>query len=168
MTRLRILEFPDPRLHRPGKPVETIDDSIRQIVDNMFETMYAADGCGLAAPQVDIEKRIFIMDISPDRSEPFVFINPIITPLTEEVSDIAEGCLSVPGFFEPMNRPRRVSVQALDAGGQQFVREFEDLAAVCVQHEHDHLEGKLFVDQLTRLKQQRIKKKLQKNRRLQA
>ena len=168
MTKLRILEFPDRRLHRPGKPVDVVDDSIRTIVDDMFETMYAAEGCGLAAPQVDIEKRIFVMDVSGDQSDPLVFINPVITPLTDEMSDIAEGCLSVPGFLEKMHRPRRVSVEAMDASGRRFVLEFEDLAAICVQHEYDHLEGRLFVDQLTRLKQQRIKKKIEKNRRSQA
>ncbi|WP_281647337.1 peptide deformylase [Parendozoicomonas sp. Alg238-R29] len=168
MAKLDILEFPDPRLRKPGEKVEIVDEEIKQLIDDMFETMYAADGCGLAATQVDVQKRIFIMDFSEDREEAWTFINPEITPLTEEPSEFAEGCLSVPGFFENLDRPNRVKVKALDRDGKEFEHEFEGLPAVCIQHENDHLDGKLFVDALTKLKRDRIRKKLEKAQRLAA
>ena len=166
MEKLEILEFPDPCLRKPGKDVESVDDKLRATIDDMFETMYAADGCGLAATQVNIQKRLFIMDLSSEKEEPLVFINPEITALTEEPSEFGEGCLSVPGFYENLNRPNRIKVKALDRNGEEFEREFEGLAAVCVQHENDHLDGKLFVDYLTKFKRDRIRKKLEKNQRL--
>ena len=168
MAKLDILEFPDPRLRKVGEKVEKVDDEIRQLIDDMLETMYAADGCGLAATQVDVQKRIFIMDFSSEQNEPEIFINPVITPLTEEPSEFAEGCLSVPGFFENLDRPNRVMVKALDRDGNEFEKEYDGLPAVCVQHENDHLDGKLFVDQLTKLKRDRIRKKLEKAQRLAA
>ena len=168
MAKLEILEFPDPRLREAGEQVETVNDEIRGLVDDMFETMYAADGCGLAATQVNIQKRIFIMDLSAERDDPKVFINPVITPLTDEPSEFAEGCLSVPGFYENLDRPNRVSIKALNRDGEEFVEEFDGLAAVCVQHENDHLDGKLFVDELSKFKRDRIRKKLEKSQRLSA
>ena len=168
MAKLEILEFPDPRLRQPGVKVEQVDDALRAVIDDMFETMYAADGCGLAATQVNIQKRIFIMDLSAEKEEPLVFINPEITALTDEPSEFGEGCLSVPGFYENLDRPNRIKVKALDRNGEVFEREFEGLAAVCVQHENDHLDGKLFVDYISKFKRDRIRKKLEKNQRLSA
>ncbi|MCG8476337.1 MAG: peptide deformylase [Cytophagales bacterium] len=168
MAKLEILEFPDPRLREPGKTIEQVDDKLRALIDDMFETMYAADGCGLAATQVNIQKRLFIMDFSSDQEEPLVFINPEITPLTEEPSEFGEGCLSVPGFYENLNRPNRIKVKALNRDGEEFEAEFEGLPAVCIQHENDHLDGRLFVDYLSKFKRDRIRKKLEKNQRLAA
>ncbi len=166
MAKLEVLEFPDPRLRNVGEVIEHVDDEIKTLIVDMAETMYAEEGCGLAATQVDVAKRLFIMDFSEDKSGLEVFINPEITPLTEEPSEFAEGCLSVPGFFENLNRPNRVRVKALDRDGKPFEKEYEGLPAVCVQHETDHLDGKLFVDQLTKLKRDRIRKKLEKQHRL--
>ncbi len=166
MAKLDILEFPDPRLRKIGEKVEKIDGEIKKLIEDMAETMYAADGCGLAATQVDVQKRIFIMDFSQDQNELEVFINPELTPLCEEPSEFPEGCLSVPGFFENLHRPNRVLVKALGRDGNPFEKEYEGLLAVCVQHENDHLDGKLFVDQLTKLKRDRIRKKLEKEHRL--
>ena len=169
MAKLEILEFPDPRLRKPGEKVEDVNDEIRQLIDDMFETMYNAEGCGLAATQVNVQKRIFIMDFSEDKEDAWVFINPEITPLTEEPSEFSEGCLSVPGFFENLDRPNRVKVKALDRDGNAFEKEFEGLPAVCVQHENDHLDGKsCLLMQLTKLKRDRIRKKLEKAQRLAA
>ncbi len=139
-----------------------MDDGIRQLVDDMFETMYEAPGIGLAATQVNVHKRVVVMDLSEDRSEPRVFINPEIEPLTDEMDQYQEGCLSVPGFYENVDRPQRVKVKALDRDGQPYEFIAEGLLAVCIQHECDHLNGKLFVDYLSNLKRDRIKKKLEK------
>ncbi len=166
MAKLDILEFPNPRLHLPGLTVEQVDETIKTLIDDMFETMYDADGCGLAATQVDVQLRIFVMDFSSDKSEGEVFINPVITPLTEDPSEFSEGCLSVPGFFENMHRPNKVKVKALNRDGEVFEKEYEGIHAVCVQHEYDHLDGRLFVDNFTKLKRDRIRKKLEKNKRL--
>lgn len=166
MAKLEILEFPDPRLRKVAERVETVDDEIRTLINDMAETMYSAEGIGLAATQVNVHKRIFIMDFSEDKTGLEVFINPEFTPLCEETSEFAEGCLSVPGFFENLNRPNRVLVKALDRDGKPFEKEYEGLPSVCVQHETDHLDGKLFVDQLTKLKRDRIRKKLEKQHRL--
>lgn len=162
MAILNILEFPDSRLRTIAKPVAEVDDSIRQLVDDMFETMYEAPGIGLAASQVNVHKRVVVMDLSEDRSEPRVFINPEIEPLTDEMDQYQEGCLSVPGFYENVDRPQRVKVKALDRDGQPYEFIAEGLLAVCIQHECDHLNGKLFVDYLSNLKRDRIKKKLEK------
>ena len=166
MAKLEILEFPDPRLRKVAEKVEEVTAEIKQLIEDMAETMYAADGCGLAATQVDVQKRIFVMDFSSDQTGLEVFINPEITPLCEEPSEFAEGCLSVPGFFENLERPNRVMVKALDKDGKVFEKEYDGIHAVCVQHENDHLDGKLFVDQLTKLKRDRIRKKLEKQQRL--
>ncbi|TBU93270.1 peptide deformylase [Stutzerimonas kirkiae] len=168
MAILNILEFPDPRLRTIAKPVEVVDDGIRQLIDDMFETMYAAPGIGLAATQVNVHKRVVVMDLSEDKSEPQVFINPEFEYLTEEMGQYQEGCLSVPGFYENVDRPQKVRIRALDRDGQAFELLAEGLLAVCIQHECDHLNGKLFVDYLSTLKRDRIKKKLEKLHRQQA
>lgn len=162
MAILNILEFPDSRLRTIAKPVEVVDDEVRQLIDDMFETMYEAPGIGLAATQVNVHKRIVVMDLSEDRSEPLVFINPEFEALTDETDQYQEGCLSVPGFYENVDRPQRVKINALDRDGKPFEMIAEGLLAVCIQHECDHLNGKLFVDYLSNLKRDRIKKKLEK------
>lgn len=166
MALLDILEYPDERLRTIAKPVAEVNDDIRKIVDDMLETMYNAKGVGLAATQVDIHQRIVVMDFSDDNSEPLVLINPTFEPLSEELTDISEGCLSVPGVFELLDRPAEVRMTALDRDGNEYFMDFDGLAAVCVQHEIDHLNGKLFVDYLSKLKQDRIRKKMVKNKRL--
>ena len=162
MAKLEILEFPDPRLRTVAKPVEKVDDELRKLIDDMFETMYDAPGIGLAATQVNVHKRVIVMDLSDDKNEPRVFINPEITPLTQELAPYEEGCLSVPGFYEKVKRPARVKIKALDRDGNEVEIEADELLATCIQHEIDHLEGKLFVDYVSRLKRDRIKKKLEK------
>jgi peptide deformylase len=167
MALLNILEYPDERLRVKAKPVETVDDVIRALIDDMLETMYTAPGVGLAAPQVNVAKRLIVMDISEERNAPQVFINPeILAREGEEESE--EGCLSVPGIFEKVRRAARVKVRALDRDGKPFEMEADKLLAVCVQHEVDHLDGKLFVDYLSPLKRQRARKRLEKARREQA
>lgn len=168
MAILNILEFPDPRLRTIAKPVEVVDDAVRQLIDDMFETMYEAPGIGLAATQVNVHKRIVVMDLSEDKSEPRVFINPEFEPLTEDMDQYQEGCLSVPGFYENVDRPQKVRIKALDRDGNPFEEVAEGLLAVCIQHECDHLNGKLFVDYLSTLKRDRIRKKLEKQHRQQA
>ncbi|WP_020208557.1 peptide deformylase [Gilvimarinus chinensis] len=168
MALLEILEFPDPRLRTIAKPVETVDDSIRELIDNMFETMYAAPGIGLAATQVNVHRRIVVMDLSEDQSEPRVFINPEVTVLGDDEAPYDEGCLSVPGFYESVDRPTHIRVEALDRDGNPFTLEPDGLLAVCIQHELDHLNGKLFVDYLSQMKRQRIRKKLEKLHRARA
>lgn len=164
MSTLEILTFPDPRLRNHARPVEVVDDAIRRIVDDMFETMYAAPGIGLAAVQVGIAKRIVVIDVSEEHDSPLCLINPEI--LTREgVEEMEEGCLSVPGFYEPVTRAERVRVRALDRDGHPFELETDGLLAVCIQHEIDHLDGKLFVDYVSSLKRQRIRKKLEKEAR---
>ena len=165
MAILKILEYPDPRLRTLAEPVDEVTGEIRQLVDDMFETMYDAPGIGLAATQVDVHKRVVVMDLSEDKNEPRVFINPELETLTEDADLYQEGCLSVPGFFEDVERPLRVRVKALDRDGKPFELEAEGLLAVCIQHECDHLNGKLFVDYLSRLKRDRIRKKLEKQHR---
>ena len=162
MALLEILEFPDPRLRTVAKPVQQVDDATRQLIDNMFETMYEAPGVGLAATQVNVHLRIVVIDVSEDQSQPLVFINPEITVLDEILCDYDEGCLSVPGFYETVTRPEHIRVTALDREGQPFEIEPEGLLAVCIQHEVDHLNGKLFVDHISNLKRDRIRKKLEK------
>jgi peptide deformylase len=162
MTILTILEFPDPRLRTIAKPVLNVDDSVRQLVRDMFETMYEAPGVGLAAPQVNVHKRLVVIDVSEDKSQPLVFINPEITLLSDQLSEYDEGCLSVPGFYETVVRPESISVTALDQYGKSFTMTPSGLLAVCIQHELDHLNGKLFVDHISLLKRNRIRKKLEK------
>jgi peptide deformylase len=168
MAILNILEFPDPRLRTIAKPVDVVDDGIRQLIDDMFETMYDAPGIGLAATQINVHKRIVVMDLSEDKTEPRVFINPEFEFLTDEMEQYQEGCLSVPGFYENVDRPQKVKIKALDRDGQAYELIAEGLLAVCIQHECDHLNGKLFVDYLSNLKRDRIKKKLEKLHRQQA
>ena len=168
MAKLEILEFPDPRLRTVAKPVEKVNDELRKLIDDMFETMYACPGIGLAATQVNVHQRLIVMDLSEDQSQPRVFINPEITPLTDELAPYEEGCLSVPGFYEKVQRPARVRIKALDRDGNAFEEEADELLATCIQHEIDHLDGKLFVDYVSRLKRDRIKKKLEKLHRQQA
>jgi len=168
MALLPILEFPDPRLRTVAQPVAQVDDRVRKIVDDMFETMYAAPGIGLAATQVDVHERIITIDVSEDKSEPLVFINPEITVLEGQPESMQEGCLSVPGFYEDVTRIEHCLVKALDRDGKPFEMECRGLLAVCIQHEEDHLEGKLMVDYLSPLKRKRIKEKLDKKHKLEA
>ena len=167
MTKLRILEFPDPRLRKKAVPVDIVDDTVRQLIDDMFETMYEAPGIGLAATQVDVHRRVLVADVSAEKDEPHVLINPQI--LEKDGATVTEeGCLSVPGYFEEVERAEHIKVRYLDRDGDQQENEFEGLFAVCVQHEIDHLEGKLFVDYLSEIKRQRIRKRLDKDRRQQS
>lgn len=167
MAKLTILEFPDPRLRTKASPVAVVDDTMRALIGDMFETMYAAPGIGLAATQVDVHKRLLITDISADKSQPHVLINPeILEKDGVMVSD--EGCLSVPGYYEEVERALHIRVRFLDRQGDEQEMEAEGLLAVCIQHEMDHLEGKLFVDYLSEAKRQRIRKKLVKERRYQS
>ena len=168
MALLNILEFPDPRLRTVATPVAVVDDSIRQLIDDLLETMYDAPGIGLAATQVNVHKRILVMDVSEEHDQPRAFINPEITVLDETLGQYDEGCLSVPGFYEEVQRPRRIRVAAIDRDGEAFEEELDGLAAICLQHEVDHLDGKLFVDYISPLKRQRIRRKLEKAHRLRA
>lgn len=166
MALLPILNFPDPRLRTKAKPVEVVDDQIRTLAADMLETMYAAPGIGLAASQVDRHIELIVMDLSEEKNQPMVFINPKITPLTEDTQPYEEGCLSVPQIFDKVERPARVKIEALDLDGKPFTLEADGLLAVCIQHEMDHLDGKLFVDYLSPLKRQRIREKLAKAERI--
>jgi peptide deformylase len=161
MAILNILEYPDPRLRTVAKPVARVDDAVRRLIDDMFETMYDAPGIGLAASQVDVHQRIIVVDISENRDQPHAFINPAITTFGDLIES-QEGCLSVPGFYEPVYRAERIRVHALDPSGQPFELDADGLLAICIQHECDHLEGKLFVDYLSNLKRTRIRRKLEK------
>ena len=162
MALLNILEFPDPRLRTQAAPVDQVDSRIQTLIDDMFETMYAAPGIGLAASQVDVHERVIVMDLTEDRSDPRVFINPEVTVIDDDLGAYDEGCLSVPGFYETVERPKVIEVSALDQEGQRFTERLEGLMAICLQHEIDHLEGKLFVDYLSPLKRKRIRSKLVK------
>lgn len=163
MALRTILEFPDPRLRTRAQPVTRFDAQLGQLIDEMFESMYAAPGIGLAATQVDVHQRVIVMDVSKERNEPLVFINPQILA-REGVAETEEGCLSVPGIFDEVQRAAKVRVRAQDRTGEPFERDYDDVLAVCVQHEMDHLEGRLFIDYLSDLKRQRIRKKLEKER----
>lgn len=162
MAKLDVLEFPDPRLRTVARSVTVVDDALRQLIDDMFETMYAAPGIGLAATQVNVHKRLLVLDVSDNGDEPMVFVNPQITALGSDTKLYEEGCLSVPGFNEQVERPDRIQVKALDRDGQPFEITADGLLSVCIQHEIDHLDGKLFVDYVSRLKRERIRKKLEK------
>ena len=164
MALLTILEYPDPRLRTRAVAVTNFDAALSRLIDDMFETMYAAPGIGLAASQVNVHQRLIVMDLSENRDQPLVFINPEI--LERSGGGITEeGCLSVPNIFDKVERAQQVRVRAQDRDGKRFEREYEGLVAVCLQHEMDHLEGKLFVDYLSDLKRERIRKKLEKERR---
>jgi peptide deformylase len=168
MALRQILEFPDPRLRTIAKPVATVDDGIRTLVDDMFETMYEAQGIGLAATQVDVHLRVIVIDLQDDEHAPLVMINPEYEVLTQQIDEMQEGCLSVPGFYEVVKRPEHVLLKALDRDGSAYELEATGLLAVCIQHECDHLNGKLFVDHLSNLKRSRIRSKITKQKRVEA
>jgi len=167
MSLRTILEFPDPRLRARALPVTRFDAELGQLIDDMFETMYAAPGIGLAAPQVDVQLRLLVIDLSEERNQPLVLINPEILS-REGVAVTEEGCLSLPGIFDEVQRAAKIRVRAQDRNGEAFERDYEGTLAVCVQHEMDHIDGKLFVDYLSDLKRERIRKKLEKERKTRA
>jgi len=162
MAFLHILRYPDPRLHKVAKPVERVDEEVRRLVRDMAETMYAAPGVGLAATQVDVHRRIIVIDTSDTRDQLLVLINPQLVWRSPETQECEEGCLSVPGVYETVRRAAKVTVGALDANGIAFERAAEGMLAVCIQHEMDHLEGKVFVEYLSRLKRARIRTRMEK------
>ena len=159
MARLEILHHPDPRLRHVAAPIEAVDGTVRQLVDDLLETMYSARGIGLAAVQVGIARRVIVVDVSPDRNTPLCLVNPRIVEFDEERADFEEGCLSVPGVYETVPRSSRVLVEALDRDGNAVSLNADGTLGACLQHEIDHLDGRLFVDYLSRLKQQRIRKR---------
>jgi peptide deformylase len=161
---LDILVYPDPRLRTVAKPVNAVDDNVKQLVKDMTETMYAANGIGLAATQVDVHQQVIVIDVSDDRDQPMVLINPQIIERDGE-QEYDEGCLSVPEYYAPVKRAERIKISALDAEGEIFELEADGLLAVCIQHEMDHLKGRVFVDYLSRLKQERVRKKIVKRQR---
>jgi len=165
MALLNILKFPDPRLRKKARPIKKIDANVKKLAADMLETMYAAPGIGLAATQVDIQQRLVVMDLSEEKDQPRIFINPEVEVVGDNITYTEEGCLSVPGFFELVKRPDQVIIHALDLDGNTQQIEADELLAVCIQHEIDHLNGKLFVDYLTPLKRNRIRKKLEKQQR---
>jgi peptide deformylase len=165
MAQLNILNYPDPRLHKVAREVGQVDARIRQLVADMLETMHAADGVGLAATQVDVHERVIVIDVSPQRDQPLVLINPQIVWRSDEMVFAEEGCLSVPAIYDEVQRHARVKVSALDREGKNFEIEAAELLAVCVQHEMDHLLGKVFVEYLSPLKRNRIRTKLLKRQR---
>lgn len=163
MSKLKILEYPDPRLRTKAEPIETVDDELRTLAEDMLETMYGAPGIGLAATQVNVHRRMLVADVSDDQSEPVILINPEIVA-RDGVKVHEEGCLSVPGIYEKVERPDTIRVRYWDLEGNTEEMDADGLLAVCIQHEMDHLEGKLFVDYLSELKRQRVRKKLEKER----
>jgi peptide deformylase len=165
MAQLNILRYPDPRLHTVARPVVEVDERITRLVDDMIETMYSSEGIGLAATQVDVHERVIVMDVSDSRDKALVLINPEITWRSEDMVMVEEGCLSVPAIYDSVQRHARVNVRALDRHGEPFEMEAAELLAVCVQHEMDHLLGKVFVDYLSMLKRSRIRSKLLKRQR---
>ena len=167
MAKLEILEFPDPRLRTKAKPVTIFDENLHKLTQDMLETMYDAPGIGLAATQVNVHERVVVIDVSEDKSQPLVLINPTFEKVAGE-QDYDEGCLSVPGFYETITRAEKIRLTAQDTKGEEFQLECEGLLSVCIQHELDHLEGKLFVDYLTPFKRKRIRQKLEKLHRQQA
>jgi peptide deformylase len=163
MARRTILEYPDPRLRTRAQPVVRFDGPLGTLIDDMLETMYAAPGIGLAATQVDVHLRVIVIDLSKEHNEPLILVNPEILAREGEASS-EEGCLSVPGIFDEVKRAAKIRLRAQDRNGERFERDVDDILAVCIQHEIDHLDGKLFVDYLSDLKRQRIRKKLEKER----
>ena len=168
MAIRKILEFPDPRLRTRAASVEVVDERIQTLIDDMFETMYDANGIGLAASQIDVHEQVIVIDLSSDRSTPRVFVNPKVEIIDETLEGFEEGCLSVPGFNESVERPKAIRVNALDRDGRSIEEALTGLLAVCLQHEMDHLQGKLFVDYLSPLKRQRIRQRLEKEQRRRA
>lgn len=168
MALRQILEFPDLRLRKVAKPVADVDDTIRKLIDDMFETMYEAQGIGLAATQIDVHLRVVVIDLQNEINEPLIMINPEFEVLTQEIDEMQEGCLSVPGIYEVVKRPEHICLRALNSDGNTFELEAYGLLAVCIQHECDHLNGKLFVDHLSNLKRSRIRSKLTKQKRAEA
>ncbi len=162
MAILQILEFPDPRLRKMAAPVTVFDDKLEVLIDDMLETMYEANGIGLAATQVNVHKRLLVIDVSEEKDSPQVFINPDFEVIEDELSEYDEGCLSVPGFYETVSRSKGIRVTAQDKKGDKFELEAEGVLSTCIQHEIDHLDGKLFVDYLSALKRNRIRSKLEK------
>jgi peptide deformylase len=165
MALLPILRYPDPRLHTVAKPVATVDERIRRLVDDMIETMYEAEGVGLAATQVDVHERLIVMDTTPEHDRPIVLINPEIIERSDELRLAEEGCLSVPQVYDKVERAARVKVRALNRAGEVFELDADDLTAICVQHEMDHLLGKVFVEYLSAFKRERIRNKMLKKTR---
>ena len=165
MAILSILEVPDPGLRTVAVPVTRVDARVQQLTDDMLETMYDAPGIGLAATQVDVHERVIVIDVSETKDQPQVFINPVVEVLDDNLGEYDEGCLSVPGFYETVRRPERIRVTAINREGEAFSDDLDGLLAICLQHEIDHLEGKLFVDYLSPLKRQRIRGKLEKAQR---
>ncbi len=168
MAKLTILRYPDPRLHTVARPVAEVDDGVRRLVDDMLESMYAAEGVGLAATQVDVHRRVIVIDTSDTRDQPHVLINPELVARSEEMTLGDEGCLSVPEVYDKVPRHARVTVRALDRAGEPYELEAEGLLSVCIQHEMDHLMGKVFVEYLSPLKRNRIKTKMLKKTREEA
>ncbi len=168
MAKLPILEFPDERLRTKAAPVDVVDDEVRQLVDDMLETMYDASGIGLAATQVDVHRRVIVMDVSDDRASPLVLINPSYTPIGDARELMSEGCLSIPEYYAEVPRALKVQLKALDRDGKPYELEADGLLAHCIQHEYDHLQGVLFVDYLSPLKRDRVLKKMQKRHKLQS
>ena len=163
MATLQILEFPDPRLRKIAAPVVQFNEALQLLIRDMLETMYEAQGIGLAATQVNVQKRLLVLDVSENKDSPQVFINPEIEIIQAELSEYDEGCLSVPGFYETVSRPAGILIRALNADGGEFELKADGLLATCLQHEIDHLDGKLFVDYISALKRQRIRAKLEKD-----
>ncbi|MCB1671070.1 MAG: peptide deformylase [Gammaproteobacteria bacterium] len=162
MAVLEILEFPDPRLRTVASPVTEFDDDLQALIGDLFETMYEAQGIGLAATQVNVHKRLLVIDLSENKDSPQVFINPEFEVIDDEETEYDEGCLSVPGYYETVCRPKAIRVTAQNINGEQFELEATGLLSTCIQHEIDHLNGKLFVDYLSTLKRNRIRQKLEK------
>ena len=168
MAIRQILEFPDPRLRTRAAPVDIVDSRITKLIDDMFETMYEANGIGLAATQVDVHEQVIVIDFSNNKESPRVFINPKVEIIDPDLDGFEEGCLSVPGFSESVERPKIIKVNAIDRDGNEFTETLDGLLAVCLQHEMDHLAGKLFVDYLSPAKRQRIRQRLEKEQRRRA
>jgi peptide deformylase len=164
MTKLAILEYPDPRLRKRAEPVAAVDDALRKLASDMLDTMYAANGVGLAATQVDVHRRLIVLDVSEERNQPLILINPELL-LAEGKGPGEEGCLSLPGIYDKLSRATHIRVRALNLQGEPFELNAEGLLATCIQHEMDHLEGKLFVDYLSELKRQLIRRRMEKERR---
>ena len=165
MAIRKVLEFPDPRLRTRAAKVEVVDERIQTLIDDMFETMYDANGIGLAASQIDVHEQVVVIDLSSDRSTPRVFVNPKVEVIDNTLDCFEEGCLSVPGISATVERPKAIRVNALDRDGNTIEETVTGLLAICLQHEMDHLQGKLFVDYLSALKRQRIRQRLEKEQR---